>query len=133
MMTATENIHGGLSSLAETLQIERIGPMHQAGSDSLLTALTFFGLIKKFFGGVCDDSRFKGELYGLGTNHTKYKSAKYSSNPNGNGNNNNSSNATAQSNHPQLQFSATVHYPANLQMNLTQSPATTAFGYEEGY
>lgn len=57
MMTATENMHGGLSSLAETLQIERIGPMHQAGSDSLLTAQAFFGLIKKQFGGVCDDSR----------------------------------------------------------------------------
>lgn len=57
MMTATEGLHGGLSSLAETLQIERIGPMHQAGSDSLLTAQVFFGLTKKHFNGVCDDSR----------------------------------------------------------------------------
>lgn len=30
MMTAVEGMHGGLSSLADTLQIERIGPMHQA-------------------------------------------------------------------------------------------------------
>ena len=37
----------GLAALAEALQVERIGPMHQAGSDSLLTAQTFFALIKK--------------------------------------------------------------------------------------
>jgi hypothetical protein len=58
MMTATECLHGGLSSLAETLQVERIGPMHQAGSDSLLTAQVFFGLTKKHFNGVCEDSRY---------------------------------------------------------------------------
>ncbi|KAJ1406952.1 CCR4-associated factor [Ochromonadaceae sp. CCMP2298] len=74
MMTAVEGMHGGLSSLADTLQINRIGPMHQAGSDSLLTAQTYFALLKKHFNSVCDDSKFKGELFGLGANHTKYKS-----------------------------------------------------------
>lgn len=54
MMTAVEGMHGGLSSLADSLQIDRIGPMHQAGSDSLLTAQTFFSLVKKHFNGVCD-------------------------------------------------------------------------------
>ncbi len=58
MMTAAEGMHGGLSSLADMLQIERIGPMHQAGSDSLLTAQVYFGLIKKHFNGVCDDSKY---------------------------------------------------------------------------
>jgi len=58
MMTAVEGMHGGLSSLADFLQIERIGPMHQAGSDSLLTAQTFFALINKHFGGQCDDSKY---------------------------------------------------------------------------
>ena len=57
MMTATENMHGGLGYLAEVLLIDRIGPMHQAGSDSLLTAQVFFGLIKKHFNGICDDTR----------------------------------------------------------------------------
>lgn len=57
MMTLTDGMHGGLEALATTLQIERIGPMHQAGSDSLLTAQTFFSLIKKNFGGVCDDAK----------------------------------------------------------------------------
>lgn len=57
MMTAVEGMYGGLSALADTLQVERIGPMHQAGSDSLLTAQTFFALIKKNLNGVCDDSK----------------------------------------------------------------------------
>jgi CCR4-NOT transcription complex subunit 7/8 len=58
MMTAVEGMHGGLSSLADSLQIERIGPMHQAGSDSLLTAQAFFTLLKKNFNSVCDDSKY---------------------------------------------------------------------------
>jgi len=57
MMTAIDGMHGGLSSLADTLQVDRIGPMHQAGSDSLLTAQTYFALIKKHFEGHCDDSK----------------------------------------------------------------------------
>lgn len=72
-MTAVEGFYGGLSALADTLQVERIGPMHQAGSDSLLTAQTYFALINRNMGGVCDDSKFRGELYGIGSNHTKYK------------------------------------------------------------
>ena len=77
MMTAVEGMHGGLSALGDTLQVERIGPMHQAGSDSLLTAQTFFALIEKHFGGTCDDSKFRGELFGLGSNHTSRKSRPY--------------------------------------------------------
>lgn len=57
MMTAVEGFYGGLSALADTLQVERIGPMHQAGSDSLLTAQTFFALVKKNMSGNCDDSK----------------------------------------------------------------------------
>jgi CCR4-NOT transcription complex subunit 7/8 len=57
MMTLTEGCHGGLGALAESLQVERIGPMHQAGSDSLLTAQTFFSLINRHFNGICDDAR----------------------------------------------------------------------------
>ena len=62
--------------------MDRIGPMHQAGSDSLLTAQTFFSLLTKHFDGDCDDSKFKGELFGLGTNHTKYKNGKFTGSSN---------------------------------------------------
>lgn len=37
--------------LCLVLQVTRIGPMHQAGSDSLLTAAAFFALRDKYFGG----------------------------------------------------------------------------------
>jgi len=36
--------HGGLNKLAADLDVERIGPKHQAGSDSLLTLAIFFKL-----------------------------------------------------------------------------------------
>ena len=57
MMTAVEGLYGGLNALADTLQIERIGPMHQAGSDSLLTAQTFFVLMQRHLNGAIDDAR----------------------------------------------------------------------------
>eukprot|EP00975_Prorocentrum_lima_P014434 3063323-Prorocentrum_lima.AAC.1 len=40
------NMHGGLSKLADDLGCERIGPMHQAGSDALLTLLSFNKLLE---------------------------------------------------------------------------------------
>lgn len=43
------NLHGGLSKIAESLGLVRIGPQHQAGSDSLLTAATFFKLKQTHF------------------------------------------------------------------------------------
>jgi len=102
MMTAVEGMYGGLNALADTLQIERIGPMHQAGSDSLLTAQTFFGLLDRHLSGSVDDQRFRGQLFGLGANFTKKNSynshnnhqsavhypAPHMSNNNGNNHNN---------------------------------------------
>lgn len=46
---ACSNLHGGLSKIAETLNVARIGPQHQAGSDSLLTAATYFKLRALYF------------------------------------------------------------------------------------
>ncbi|CAK9012205.1 CCR4-NOT transcription complex subunit 7 (BTG1-binding factor 1) (CCR4-associated factor 1) (CAF-1) (Caf1a), partial [Durusdinium trenchii] len=57
---------GGLSKLAEELGAERIGPMHQAGSDSLLTASTFFALRKRYFNDNFRDEGHVGILHGLG-------------------------------------------------------------------
>ena len=44
----------------------RIGPSHQAGSDSLLTASTFFKMRELYFHDQDDYSEFNGKLYGLG-------------------------------------------------------------------
>ena len=73
MMTAVDGMHGGLAALGDTLQVKRIGPMHQAGSDSLLTAQTYFALIKKHLGPTYEHSKFCGQLNGLGDNHTRRK------------------------------------------------------------
>ncbi len=43
-----------------------MGPQHQAGSDSLLTAATFFKIRSLFFENQIDDSKYAGVLYGLG-------------------------------------------------------------------
>jgi hypothetical protein len=103
--------------------------------------LSFIAYLLFFLFIVCHCyCRFKGELYGVGSNHTKYKTNKYSTNSGNNNGSNNSNTGNGQqggmimSQHPQLQFSSAVHYPTNLQMNnLANSPAPVNFGYEEGY
>ena len=65
LMKFTENMHGGLNKLAEHLKVGRIGTQHQAGSDSLLTACTFFKLRERYF----HDKQLEKHaciLYGLG-------------------------------------------------------------------
>ena len=64
LMTKCEQLHGGLNKLANDLVIERIGQMHQAGSDSMLTAQTFFKMREVIFGGRLEPE-FSGVLYGL--------------------------------------------------------------------
>jgi len=66
LMKFCDNLHGGLNKLAEQLDVQRIGPQHQAGSDSLLTSLTFLKLAQKFFSGVQGAQKHMGVLYGLG-------------------------------------------------------------------
>jgi CCR4-NOT transcription complex subunit 7/8 len=65
LMRSRENLFGGLNKLAETYGCERVGSMHQAGSDSLLTLHVFFRMMRETFGGAIDDS-LEGILYGLG-------------------------------------------------------------------
>jgi CCR4-NOT transcription complex subunit 7/8 len=60
-----QHLRGGLNTMAETLHLERVGPSHQAGSDSLLTAATFFQLRNDFFPDGIDPST-RGVLYNLG-------------------------------------------------------------------
>jgi CCR4-NOT transcription complex subunit 7/8 len=38
-----------VQEVADTLEVERIGPQHQAGSDSLLTGRAFFAMTEIYF------------------------------------------------------------------------------------
>nr|XP_054488842.1 CCR4-NOT transcription complex subunit 7 isoform X1 [Agelaius phoeniceus]XP_054488843.1 CCR4-NOT transcription complex subunit 7 isoform X1 [Agelaius phoeniceus] len=62
-----DDIIGGLQEVAEQLELERIGPQHQAGSDSLLTGMAFFKMREMFFEDHIDDAKYCGHLYGLGS------------------------------------------------------------------
>nr|CAD7587397.1 unnamed protein product [Timema genevievae] len=67
LMKSCKNLKGGLQEVADQLELERIGPQHQAGSDSLLTGMAFFKMREMFFEDNIDDVKYCGHLYGLGT------------------------------------------------------------------
>ncbi|KAL8280463.1 hypothetical protein RQP46_007111 [Phenoliferia psychrophenolica] len=48
------DIKGGLQEVTDDLNVPRIGPQHQAGSDSLLITATFFKMRGKFFEDAID-------------------------------------------------------------------------------
>lgn len=56
-------LHGGLKRLAETLDLERVGVAHQAGSDSMLTSTAFVKIRDMYFGG--DVEKHCGVVHGL--------------------------------------------------------------------
>jgi CCR4-NOT transcription complex subunit 7/8 len=66
LMKSCKNLKGGLQEVADMLEVQRIGPQHQAGSDSLLTGLAFFKMTEIYFEDELDDSKYLGHLYGLG-------------------------------------------------------------------
>jgi len=66
LMKSCKNLKGGLEEVAKQLEIERIGPQHQAGSDSLMTGLSFFKMKELFFEDSIDEGKYSGHLYGLG-------------------------------------------------------------------
>ncbi|XP_054820243.1 probable CCR4-associated factor 1 homolog 6 [Prosopis cineraria] len=66
MMKSCGIVPGGLRMLAEILDVNRIGSIHQAGSDSLLTCHTFFKLIEVYDLKNKLQEKFEGVLSGLG-------------------------------------------------------------------
>ena len=46
LMKLCKNLRGGLQDVADTLELQRVGVQHQAGSDSLLTGMAFFKIKK---------------------------------------------------------------------------------------
>lgn len=65
LMKSCKSLKGGLQDVADELQIARVGPQHQAGSDALLTCKTYFKMRKVFFEDDLEDDRFLGYLYGF--------------------------------------------------------------------
>jgi CCR4-NOT transcription complex subunit 7/8 len=66
LMKSCDALKGGLQQLAGDLGVQRIGPAHQAGSDSLLTSATFFKMMQVYFENNLNDNKYIGVLYGLG-------------------------------------------------------------------
>jgi len=76
VMKYCDALNGGLDKIAEILKIERIGPSHTAGSDSLLTAAIFYEIRKNYFQDYLDDSQYMNVLYGLGQTFRAVKEKK---------------------------------------------------------
>lgn len=108
LMKSCRNLKGGLQEVADQLEIERIGPQHQAGSDSLLTGASFFKMREMFFEDNIDDAKYCGHLYGLGTSFVQ------------NGTNNNNEQANSFSTGP-----LNSHPTANNGETGTSTPTTT--------
>jgi CCR4-NOT transcription complex subunit 7/8 len=53
------------------VQVERIGPQHQAGSDSLLTGRAFFKMQEIYFEDELDDSKVYFDIH-FGMLYSKY-------------------------------------------------------------
>lgn len=48
LMKSCKNLKGGLQEVADQLELRRVGPQHQAGSDSHLTGMAFFKMREVF-------------------------------------------------------------------------------------
>ena len=85
LVTVDENLKGGLNKLAQQLGVERIGEIHQAGSDSIVTAEVFFKL--GFMNLISKEELFdrKNILFGIGKgadNNETYQYTMFANNVN---------------------------------------------------
>ncbi|CUS13273.1 unnamed protein product [Tuber aestivum] len=64
-MKSCPTLKGGLQDIVEEMGVPWVGPQCQAGSDSLLTANTFFEMAGKFFDGKADDAKYLAQVWGF--------------------------------------------------------------------
>jgi len=69
LMISGPRLRCGLQEMADQLKLMRIGPQHQAGSDSLLTGTAFFKIRDTYFEGKINHEKYCGRLYGLVDDH----------------------------------------------------------------
>lgn len=55
----------GLQEIADQLKLTRIGPQHQAGSNSSLTGMAFFKIKETYFEGKINREKYCGRLFGF--------------------------------------------------------------------
>ena len=72
-----EQFKGGLNKLIQCLNIERNGDIHQAGSDSLVTAEAFFDLINKGIITTDEVKDYENILYGIGEGEDNNETISY--------------------------------------------------------
>ncbi|ESO05757.1 hypothetical protein HELRODRAFT_111155 [Helobdella robusta] len=65
LMQSCNLFRGGLQELADQLEVKRIGPQHQAGSDSRLTGAIFFKMKELHFENCLDGIMEEGLLFGI--------------------------------------------------------------------
>ncbi|CAL8104810.1 unnamed protein product [Orchesella dallaii] len=65
IMQSCKYLSGGLQEVANQLDIPRLGIQHQAGSDSLLTGISFFRMKEMYFDNHIEDYKYNGRLYGF--------------------------------------------------------------------
>ena len=95
LISGKEQIKGGLNKLAQNLDIDRIGEVHQAGSDSLVTGEVYFALINKGYISKEEIKNYENILYGLGEGEDNNETISYVSFNNNLINNRNLNNQTA--------------------------------------
>lgn len=118
-MKSCKDLKGGLQEVADQLDLQRIGPQHQAGSDSLLTGAAFFKMREVFFEDTIDDNKYCGHLYGLGTTFVNGNILLIDTNSVSSNNNSDTINSTT---------AATVSTSTNTSSTTTTSTAVPASG-----
>lgn len=65
LMKSCKSLKGGLQEVGDSLELERVGAQHQAGSDSDLTGGAFFKMKHIYFDDHIDEENYCGYLFGL--------------------------------------------------------------------